>query len=112
MEQTRESGGHKVPVKLGAFIGGNIGESGWLAHPLKPSGPTHLLGLQTFRTTRYFKIDPFTFGKGLETRPFDGGVVYEHIFLAIFRCNEPKSLAVIEPLYCTNRHFTPQNNQK
>jgi hypothetical protein len=52
-----------------------------------------------------FEADTISFRKALKTLTFDGTMVNEDIFSALDR-DESETLLIVEPLYCTLRHFS------
>lgn len=63
----------------------------------------HVCGLKPFRTLCYFESHAITFSKGFEAITCDSGEVAEYI-LATFLLKKSKTLAVIEPFYCSVYH--------
>jgi hypothetical protein len=64
----------------------------------------YVCGLKTFRPLDEVKSNPVAFGEGFEAVTTDSGKVDEYI-VAIFLLEKTKTLAVIEPFYCTISHL-------
>ena len=54
-----------------------------------------------------FKADTITFRKALKTLTFDGAMVNKDIFSAILNRDKSETLLIVEPLYSTLRHNSP-----
>ena len=63
----------------------------------------YVRGLKPFRTLGYFKSNSIAFSKGLESVAHDCREMAKDI-LATFLLKKTKTLAVIEPLYCSVYH--------
>src|SRR6185369_2432904 len=61
-------------------------------------------GLQTFGSLRHVELHAITFGERLEAIALDRREVHEHI-LSTFLREESETLRLVEPLYCSGRHF-------
>ncbi len=62
---------------------------------------THVLRLRSLLALLGFELDPVSLLEGAESAAGYGGEVYEDIFAAVIRGDEPKAFRVVEPLHCS-----------
>lgn len=71
------------------------------------SGFYNVGGLGAFFGIDHVKLDRVAFREGLETIPFDGGKMHEHISRTIFFGNETVSFLIVKPLHFASHFGSP-----